>query len=358
MNPFLKHIRNFFAFNRVVGDDVQLSSMIKADQLLQKLIDEKRVPGLAISVRKNNKVYFQKGYGFANLEERIPIDPNKTIFRIASVSKPIAATALANMVADGQLDLDASFYRYVPYFPLKEYDFTLRQLAGHTAGIRGYRGVEYGLNLPLQIKESLNIFQDDALLFKPGTQYRYTSYDWVMISLAMEEVSEMSFADYVQEKVLKPYGLQNTFPEIPGVAIPNKATFYSRGRSGFREAIPVDNRYKLAGGGYMSTVDDVANFGQLFLDASLRKTPVMSQFLTATVIQGTSTNYGLGWQVSEDKWGRPYFGHVGNGVGGYAVFYVYPKEDMVFSILINCTNPGVLDALEEVVSLLIDERKL
>jgi CubicO group peptidase (beta-lactamase class C family) len=173
--------------------------------------------------------------------------------------------------------------------------------------------------------------------------------------LAIEEVSGMPFADYVLEKVLKPYGLNNTFAEIPGEVVPDKVSFYSSGKCGFRKAIPVDNRYKLAGGGYLSTVVDIARFGQVFLDLAVREDPVQTQFLTPVVIGGSSTYYGLGWQVSKDKLGRPYIGHVGNGVGGYAVFYVYPKADMVFSILINCTNPGVQDVLEEVISLLIGE---
>ncbi|GGW39805.1 serine hydrolase domain-containing protein [Arenibacter certesii] len=356
MNPILKYVRDFLASRRVVGRDVQLSGKVGADHLLQQLIDDKKVPGLAISVRKNNQVFFQKGYGFSNVERQTPINPEETIFRIASVSKPIAATALAVMVAEGQLDLDASFYQYVPYYPKKEYDFTIRQLASHTAGIRGYKGVEYGLNLPMGIKESLKIFKDDPLVFKPGTQYLYTSFAWVLISLAIEEISGVPFADYVQIKVLKPFGLKNTVPEIPEEAIANMSSFYSRSRSGFRAAIPVDNRYKLAGGGYLSTAVDIANFGQAFLDSSSEVVPDMSQFLTSTVIEGGATYYGLGWQVSEDKLNRPYFGHVGNGVGGYAVFYVYPEEDMVFSILTNSTNPRIQETLEEVVSMLIGGR--
>ena len=355
MNPILKYLKNFFASQRVIGGDKELLGKIRADQILQKLIDDQRVPGLAITVLKNNEVFFEKGYGFADVEQQTAIDPQNTIFRIASVSKPIAAAALATMVEEGQLDLDASIYRYVPYFPKKEFDFTLRQLAGHTAGIRGYRGGEYGLNKPLGIKESLALFQNDDLLFEPGKGFQYTSFDWVLISLAMQEVSGMPFAEYVQEKILKPYGLKNTFPEVPGDLPPNCTTFYSKGRLGFRKAIPVNNAYKLAGGGYLSTASDIARFGQVYLDFKFRDNKTQSQFLTSGVINGTPTYYGLGWQVTQDKMGRRYYGHVGNGVGGYAVFYVYPEQDMVFSIMINCTNPGVLDTLEEVISILIGD---
>lgn len=353
MNPIKKYLKNIFASQRVIGGDKELLGKIQADQILQKLIDEQRVPGLAITVRKNNEVYFEKGYGFADVEQQSNVDPQNTIFRIASVSKPIAAAALASMVEEGLLDLDASIYKYVPYFPQKEFDFTVRQLAGHTAGIRGYRGGEYGLNKPLGIKESLALFQDDDLLFEPGKGFQYTSFDWVLISLAMQEVSGVPFADYVRDRILNPYGLKNTFPENPGDLPPNCSTFYSKGRLGFRKAIPVNNAYKLAGGGYLSTASDIARFGQVYLDSKFRENKIQSQFLTTGIINGTPTYYGLGWQVTQDKLGRTYYGHVGNGVGGYAVFYVYPKQDMVFSILMNCTNPGVLDTLEEVISLFL-----
>lgn len=355
MNPILKYLKNLYASQRVIGGDKKLSGKIQADLILQKLITDNIVPGLAITVRKNNQVYFQKGYGYSDLDKQTPVDPQNSIFRVASVSKPIAAAALATMVESGQLDLDTSIYKYVPYFPKKEFDFTLRQLAGHTAGIRGYRGGEYGLNKPLTIKEALALFQDDDLLFEPGKGFQYTSYDWVLISLAMEEVSGIPFADYVQKKILKPYGLKNTFPETPGKLPPSCTTFYSKGRLGFRKAIPVNNTYKLAGGGYLSTSTDIALFGQVYLDSNIREASVQSQFFTSGIVNGTPTYYGLGWQVTQDKLGRTYYGHVGNGVGGYAVFYLFPDHDMVFSILVNCTNPGVLDTLEEVISLLLGE---
>ncbi|MCK0191283.1 serine hydrolase domain-containing protein [Arenibacter sp. F20364] len=348
-------MKNFFASRRVIVGDKELLGKIQADQILQKLVDDNRVPGLAITVRKNNEIYFEKGYGFADVEHQSPIDPQNTIFRVASVSKPIAAAALAKMVEEGLLDLDTSIYKYIPYFPKKEFDFTLRQLAGHTAGIRGYRGGEYGLNKPMGIRESLSLFRDDDLLFEPGKGFQYTSFDWVLISLAMQEVSSMPFADYVRERILKPNGLKNTFPEVPGDLPPNCATFYSRGRLGFRKAIQVNNSYKLAGGGYLSTSSDIARFGQVYLDSKFRENKIQSQFLTSGVINGTPTYYGLGWQVTQDRLGRNYYGHVGNGVGGYAVFYVYPEQDMVFSILMNCTNPGVLDTLEEVIELFLGE---
>ena len=321
------------------------------DDLLSALVSQKKVPGLSITVMKNRKVLLQNGYGYANIESKIPVDPLKTIFRIASASKPISATALALMVEDKTLDLDASFYKYVPHYPRKSSDFTIRQLAGHTAGIRGYKGKEYALNKPFGIKEGIEIFKDDDLLFIPGTDYLYTSYDWVLVSLAMQQTSSIPFSDYVEQNVLKPLGLFDTYPELPDDKNKKRATFYTKKVSGFVKAVPVNNLYKLAGGGYLSTTSDLAKFGQAYLDKKIAEEAVINQFITTQKIGDIPTYYGLGWQTSLDKKGRPYFGHVGNGVGAYSNFFIYPKQNVVIAILINCTDPKVqseLDTINEV----------
>lgn len=362
MNPILKKILNLSAFQRVLGQDEELKGLAKVDVLLSDLANEKKVPGISITVLKEGNILLQKGYGYADLENKTPVDPKKTIFRIASISKNIAATALAQMVAEGKIDLDASFYDYVPYFPKKKWDFTIRRLASHTAGIRGYRGTEYGLNEPYSIKDSIEIFKDDELLFEPGTDYLYNSYDWVLISLAMQEVSQIPFEKYVQKKVLQPLGMHNTLAPDCLVECSRDqhnsgekvvTTFYTKNRlGGFRESIPVNNFYKLAGGGYLSTSEDIAKLGQAYLKRKVLTEEMRSEFLTSQIVNENPTYYGLGWQVSEDEKGRHFYGHVGNGVGGYSNFFVYPNEQIVISILINCTDPKVQKELDEIVELL------
>lgn len=366
MNPIQKYLAHLFAKKRVLGHSKKLQGMALADALLSDLVHEKKVPGLAITVLKKGQVFFEKGYGHVRWDTGTGIDPRYTVFRIASVSKPISATALGLMVEEGLIDLDASFYDYVPYYPRKKWDFTIRQLAGHTAGIRGYRGMEYGLDRPYSIKEGTSIFENDALLFEPGTGYQYNSFDWVLISLAMQEASGIPFETYVEERVLRPLGMRHTFAPKQNKGIDaafdrakrdrpqmNRAHFYSRNRSGFRDAMPVNNHYKLAGGGYLSTAADIGRLGQAYLEGQVLTENIRRQFLTAQKVNGRSTYYGLGWEVSRDAQNRPYYGHVGNGVGGYSNFFVYPEQGMVFVILVNCTDPKVQNELNAAIDALI-----
>ena len=345
-----------------------------ADEELEKLWRSKKIPGLSIAIFHNDYCNWQAGFGYADIDNEISVDPSQTKFRAASVSKPITACALASMVADGLIDLEASFYKYVPYYPKKEYDFNLRQLASHTAGIRAYRGKEYALNRPYSIKESLAVFQHDPLLFKPGTQFHYNSYGYVLLSLAMQEASGMPFDEYTKQKVLIPLGMTNTIPEKPSTIneqpstindqrstindqrstinhqpIPGnqKATFYTRWASGFRKATEVDNRFKIAGGGYLTTAQDMVKLGQAILDQSFYP-QTMPLFLQSQQAGGKSTYYGLGWEVSEDAKGRPFYGHIGNQVGGYSYFRVFPGTGLIIAVLVNCNDPKIQDRLDEI----------
>ncbi len=358
MNSLYSHIKHLFSGSSKVKSEEGLQGVKKTDVLFHNLVAEKEVPGMAVTVHKNGQTVLQKGYGYADIERKIPVDAQKTVFRIASISKCITGLALGKIVEDGIVNLDSSFYDYVPDYPKKEYDFTIRQLASHTAGIRGYRGKEYALNQPYSIKDSIEVFKDSPLVFEPGKGYLYNSFDFVLLSLAMQEASGMPFETYVKEKVLNPLGMGDTFaPPIHGIgssSVNNIPQFYTKTSLCFKKALPVNNFYKLAGGGYMSTSNDIAKLGQAILEQKLLKKETYGQLLSSQTINGKPIFYGLGFQVSQDANKRPFVGHVGSSVGAYTNFFVYPEAETVISILINCTDPKVQEKLDRAIAALLD----
>ena len=329
----------------------------KADRVLKKLVRKKKIPGIAITITKNGSTQYSKGYGYADLEKETLVDPAITIFRVGSVSKPIAAAGLAKMVANGQLKLSDSIHNCVSYFPKKHLDFTLKQLGGHLAGIRNYKGNEFMNNKPLTIKEGVALFEKDSLLFKPGEGYFYTSFSWNLLSLAMQEVAKKPFEDIVKDEVLIPLGLSKTFPDKQQ-EVTDKAVFYrKKRRREFVEASPVNNFFKLAGGGYLSTSEDISKLGNAYLTNEFLSKQVKEEFVTSQRIGDKLTYYGVGWQASYDHKNRPYFGHIGNGLGGYGIFYVYPEENIVVSILMNCSNPNQDKKFHKIIDAVFDELK-
>lgn len=349
LNSLLSYLKDLFGADQIKSLD-NLQGFKKYDAMLYNLAAESKVPGMAVTILKQGNVVLEKGYGYASLERKTKVNPPNTVFRIASISKCITGIALAKMVEEGLVNLDTSFYEYVPYYPKKRYDFTLRQLASHTAGIRGYRGKEYAMNIPYSIKDSIEVFKDDPLVFEPGNGYLYNSFDFVLLSLAMQEASGIAFENYVKEKVLDPLEMLNTFHSGQverSRDLHSKATeFYTKIKLGFKKAVTVNNYYKLAGGGYLSTSNDISKLGQAILEQKLVKPEILKEILTSQIVNRKSTYYGLGFQVSKDDFGRNFVGHVGNSVGAYSNFFVYPKEELVVSVLINCTDPKVQDVLD------------
>src|SRR5690606_34055138 len=191
---------------------------------------EHGIPGLSVAVLVDGAVVWSEGFGYANIEHRVPVTP-LTRLRIGSVSKPVTAAALGKLVEQGRLDLDAPVQRYVPSFPEKRWPITTRQLAGHLAGIRHYRGDEFlSRDRYETVLDGLAIFQDDSLLFEPGTRYSYSSYGWNLISAVIEGAAGEPFLAYMQREVFDPLGLRSIVAEHTDSIIAHRASFYERDR--------------------------------------------------------------------------------------------------------------------------------
>ncbi len=230
------------------------NKIAEADALIKTFVDSKNLPGMAVSIYLGDAMIWSKGFGYANIENQIPVDPSLTKFRIGSVSKTLTAAAMGDLMKKDRLDPDTIVQTYVPDFPKKEFDITVRQVAGHTAGIRHYRGIEFmSSKLFKTVDEGLAIFEDDPLLFEPGTQYSYSSYGWNLISAVIEGASEEDFLGYMKQYVFDPLEMNNTVPEWTNREIPNLTTFYVPDGDGNNVAPYVDNSYKWAGGGFVGT---------------------------------------------------------------------------------------------------------
>lgn len=314
---------------------------------LRALMEEEAIPGLSVAVVVDGRIAWSEGMGYANLESRTPAT-TLTRFRIGSVSKPVTAAAVGRLVEDGRLDLDVPVQRYVPEFPAKSWPITTRQVAGHVAGIRHYRGDEFLLNRRFaDVDESLTIFQEDSLVFEPGTRYSYSSYGWNLVSAVVEGASGRAFLPYVSEVVLRPLGLHSMVAEHTDSIIAHRASFYERGEDGRVLNAPyVDNSYKWAGGGFISNTEDVARFGWAHLDGGLlAPATVELLFEPMSTSDGESTGYGIGWRTGEDDAGRVWRGHTGGSVGGRAVLHLYPDERVVVAVLANLGSAPLSPAL-------------
>lgn len=312
-------------------------AIAQARQSADSLFREQGLPGLSVAVGVDGEVVWSEGFGWADIENRVPVTP-LTRMRIGSVSKSVTAAALAMLVEQGRLDLDAEVQRYVPSFPRKRWPVTVRQVAGHIAGIRHYRGneTESAVRYPT-VMSGLAIFENDTLLFEPGTRYAYSSYGWNLLSAVIEGASGEPFLDYMRSRVFEPLGLRSMIAEHTDSLIDWRATFYERNGEGTLLRAPwVDNSYKWAGGGFISDTEDMVRFGLAWLEAGfVRPETVDLFFRSQRLATGEETGYGMGWFTRTDARGRTVVWHTGGSVGGRAVLVLIPGENIVVAMLSN-----------------------
>lgn len=312
-----------------------------AKKLAKKFKRKKDIPGMAISVSQKGQIIWSEGFGYSSKKPKIKVKPDTTIFRIASISKSITALSLAKLAEYKLVDLDSSIYKYVPDYPKKEYDFTVRQLGGNLAGIRHYKDDnEYALNKKMSITEGLSLFKNDSLLFQPGTKFNYTSFGYVLLSEIIQKASNKPFDTYVHDSIFKPLKMEHSMMDISDANIPNKTQFY---RSAFLKkpilAEPVANEFKVGGGGFLSTSEDIIKFGNEIIYSKIISKDAIKEIITSQQLtSGNKTGYGIGFSTVSSIKGTPKYYHTGGGVGASTILMVYPEEELVITVLTNLTG--------------------
>jgi CubicO group peptidase (beta-lactamase class C family) len=328
-----------------------LTEAIERSRDLVKAQIASKVPGLSIAVAAGGKIVWSEAFGYSDLQNKIPADPS-TRFRIGSVSKSVTSVGLALLVEKGKLDLDAPVQKYVTDYPDKGGVLTTRLLAGHLGGIRHYQGDEFLLNKPFtNVRESLKIFENDPLVAPPGTKYSYSTYGWTLISAVMESAAKQEFISYMEQSVFKPLGLKNTRPDRAGAADPQRTKFYDSDAEGnFVVAPTVDNSYKWAGGGFLSTSEDLVRFGSALLQPGFLKQESLDLLFTSQkTSDGKETGYGVGWSILKDAHGHRIIMHTGGSVGGTSVLLLHPDSKVVVAMICNHSrSPFNKDAREAI----------
>ncbi|MET2984257.1 serine hydrolase domain-containing protein [Aureibaculum conchae] len=310
-----------------------------------RFLDQEKIPGMTIAISKKGDILYSEGFGYANIEKQTKVNASKTLFRIASISKSLTAFAMAILADKEKLDFDESIYNYLPNYPKKKYDFTVRQVGGHIAGIRHYKGSEFILNKKMTITEGLGIFKDDPLLFKPGTDYKYSTYGWNLLSEVVQKVADKPFADYMEEVVFKPLKMNNTVLETSDKQLPFKTDFYRKtNQDKIVLGREVNNEFKAAGGGFLSTSEDLILFGNEIINPTLIKKETATKLVTPqTLSNGKKTTYGIGFVTDKSKNDTPRYSHSGGGIGATALLLMYPEEKIVIVILTNLSGVKIRD---------------
>ncbi len=299
---------------------------------------KQRIPGLTVAVVTDRQVRWTAGFGMQDLENNVPARTS-TVYRLGSISKPITAVAVMQLFERGRLDLDAPVQKYCPAFPVKQWPVTTRQVLGHLAGIRHYKSDEEfnSTRFYASITEGLSMFKDDPLLFEPGTKYNYTTHGYTVLGCVVEGASGQKYADFVRENVFRPAGMERIRVDSVSDLIPNRAQGYRVTEKGELINSPLaDNSYKVPGGGFVSTAEDLARLAvALQTDKLLKRETLELMYAPQKTKDGKETAYGLGWGVSKRANGQRIVGHSGAQQRVSTILQMQPEQGLAVVVMSN-----------------------
>jgi len=354
---------------------IALLSVVPADAQPEQIASEKRAqlekaikrfmaanstPGVSVAVIENGVAEWSVGFGSADLENAVPATSH-TLYRLASISKSITGTAALLLWQQGKLDLDAPLQKYCPAFPEKDTPITTRELLGHLGGIRHYKSdsqddPELGntRHFPNPIQGGIDFFKNDPLVAKPGAEFHYSTQGYTLVGCAIEGASGENYTDYVRENVLTPAGMAHTVVDNRFAIVPSRTRFYSKDSSGaITNADFLDSSYKVPGGGWLSSADDMAQFEVALLNDKLVARSTRDLMWTSLkTADGKEDSYGLGWEVGKDL-GVVDVHHGGSQQGTSTFFMIVPERRTGVVVLINLEGGNARDLGTELMKIVL-----
>lgn len=342
------------------------------DALVELEMQAAKIPGLSLAIGLHGRLQFSRGYGWADLENRVEASPS-TVYRTASIAKPMTAVAILQLFEQGKLELDESIQTYCPEFPEKQSPVTIRQLLGHLGGIRHYRepNEQNGTEHFFSVGEAIQIFSTDPLIHEPGSKYSYTTYGYNLLGCAVEGASGKTYEDYMTESIFGPALMIQTRVDDHYAIIPHRARGYLKVDREDIERLPPDARkrvqvgqllraplhdtsMKIPGGGLVASVSDLVHFALAVESGRLvNKKSIDLMWTTQKTSAGEPTGYGLGWQIGKLD-DHTMISHGGGQAGTRTWLAILPDAGIVYAIACNLQGTDLQTLNETLGRILLD----
>lgn len=324
-----------------------------AQALLDAMREAAAVPGMAAAVWQDGRLRWQGSSGWRDVEKQLPVQAD-TRFRLASVSKLFAATAAAQLKAQGKLDPDKPVGPLLPELDAAQAALTPRQLAAHLSGMPhyGWRDFSRGGTHYATARESLVHLKGRALQSAPGSRYAYSSWGYTLLGAAVEAAAGQRYLALLRSRV------------APGLAIgpdetgrsPTMSVAYEYAGSGVQPAPAHDYSYSWGGAGLAGSAPALAEWGSRVLqgqvvDAATRAwmwQPVLDS--AGQTVGERSYRLGFGWRLGQDAQGQPTAHHAGSTLGARSVLLLWPGQDRSVSLLSNAAWTSSIERSAELLS--------
>jgi CubicO group peptidase (beta-lactamase class C family) len=302
-------------------------------------------PGCGVGVSRSGAMVAERGYGMANLAQKVPITA-ATIFDPASIAKPFAALSVMLLAEQGKLSLDDEVWKYVPEWVNRQDRITIRHLIAHTAGLRdAFLLIELAPPPPPDLDINAHILRllagQRGINFVPSSEFSYNNGGYNLLGSIVARLSGQSFREFAAARIFGPLGMtQSSFRGGPVAISPQHALGYHRDDRGFHLARDggIDTSAIVGNSGLFTTVGDLLRFAQNFGDGRVGSREHLDLMQTAPSLGENGTSpYGLGLEVGVDG-GLKTVGHGGGDRGIAAYLIRYPAHDLNVAVLCNLDN--------------------
>lgn len=317
----------------------------KQDKLIEKKLDDllssafqSSGPGCAILVARKGEIAYKKAFGTANLELLVPVKP-EMVFNLASITKQFTAVAILQLVEQNKISLQDSIQQFLPDYPWKGHTIRIDNLLSHTSGIKDYLQINYsGLFMEkwdFSPRQLIDSFKSHPLEFEPGTRFSYSNSGYFILGAIIEKVSGKSYQDYIQEYLLQPAGMTNSFFDRSGSIIPNRVSGYLPENGVYQNAPYWSPAIQYSAGGLISNVTDLFKWHQALNTYRLIKRESLQKAQSNSYLKnGSPTGYGFGWYLATSNEIKS-IAHQGALPGFQTKEIYYPDEDVFIVILSN-----------------------
>ncbi len=275
---------------------------------MEELKNQYKLPSLSVAIGKNDQVIFSEAIGFSNIKDSLKADI-QTQYSVGSLAKPMTGIVLARLVDKGKLDLDSSVIKYLDR-PEYTNTFSVRELASHISGVphnTPERDIAEFKNVrdhksPL---DSFYVFESHPLLFQPGTEYKYSSNGYILLSAVIEKAANLDYVDFLQQSLWSRYGMSLTELDTSFAGKEHEATYYaevSENDIHIESSNKRDRSFLFGGGGFISTPTDMVKMSRATYDDKYLSDDVKQVIYTPTKLRNGETNsdkYSLGWRVGK-----------------------------------------------------------
>lgn len=336
------------------------------DSLLHSLQSITKVPGYSVAVVHQGKTVASVSTDFSHASSKTKAN-EKSIFRLASVSKVIGATMLAELVVEGKLDPDTSIGHYLPKLDEKYHQITLRQLLSHTSGMPHYQMKDRDIydDHYSSAMAALVTLKSRQLLSKPGEQYKYSTHGYTLAGAIYEQLTNKSLSaslpDFITRWTGRKTPLIENILDLPA----NASDLYAYSDGKIKKQVYGEKSYSVFGAGLSATAIDLAYFGAQVLNKSQVNNAYQKLlFEPSTLNDGNPVNtsqysVGFGWRIGDDGQGRKVYHHAGATPGARSVLVLYPDQQLSIAILSNTSWVSGIDKMAySIAGLYLDQAKL